>query len=1119
MNSKIKKFLAVVLTLTLLVGGLSVFAPKKTTTTAVAKQKTVYDEIKVSKLSKEELDGVAKEAIVDGKNAAKEVNSYKNKEDYNAALNSAMTSFYKKDDKKQLKAFVNNLDKRAGKVAVNYEKAAKERSKGSKNGFVPGEITAIFDANVSKEDIKAVCKSQDAKLKKCFKIHTGEYMSVIEISMSKTVDQASKDFSEFSFVKAADSNDLAEPTEIENPQIASQDTMSPETNSSSTVTAMTNDNLTEAFHFDNMRVKGAWDYLSTHAHQKVKVAVIDIGCYYDNPDITNVITDDSYDMVAKKPIREVTYNSQQYHGTAVIGTIAAEANNGKLIAGVGSGYDNSVTEILAIQAGDYYPDRDKYLLPNSAVFEGLNYAYEHGAKAVNMSFGSLGVNSSYDYYLRKLYNAGIVLISSAGNDNSSEIHYPSDSKYVISVGATYSTNIRASFSNYGSEKDICAPGASIPCLSYDNNSITLMNGTSFSSPATTGVAAMMLSVNPDLLPYDVGRIMQNTDRHIADFETNAQFSHGIVNAEKCVRVADDYDLVGTFEGEEADEFNIASQANVTVSNPVSQYPASNLVDENVETLGAVASGATQNIVLNFNETIDAHRIVLHYANSYSANFKIYYSTNGVTYSNLGYSSSGTIAANKLVYNLTYNGIDTRKLKSIKIEYTNCSETISLKEIQVWADQTYTRSADSCTLEEPIYAPKNLRAEILGYHRVKLTWDVDARMIAKGYEYDVYDEGTKVATVTDNTIILENSVGRAGGLSYAVQSKYNGEVSDIAATYSTAIVWDHYLTTEPTTEEVTTEAQTETTTEEITIPAVNLALNKTAYASSNENGDLIAGKAFDGNESTRWSSQWTDDEWIYVDLGSIYQVGRMNIKWEAARAASYDVYISINGTTWNKITSNSQNAENTTDYLGGVYARYIKVAGTSRNTTYGYSIYEMEVYGKGGETTTAPETTEVPTTIEQTTVPETTTEYTRRYVYSGYTLSNTNIATGKTAYASSEENGDLSAGKTIDGDMSTRWSSQWTDDEWIVVDLGEEIPIGMVKLYWETAMGKDYDLQFSVNGNDWYDKRSTRNNSMLNTTEAFLPEYTRYIRVKGIQRATGYGYSLYEIEVFPVILNN
>ncbi len=1100
MISKSKKICAIVLSLALAVGVISFAAPKQSATT-MANEKTVYDEIKLSQLSNKTLKDVADTALIDGAKAAEKVNSYSNKEDYKSALNAAMTSYYKTNNKKQMKKFAANLDKRAAGVEAGYKKAAKERAKGAKNGFVPGEVTAIFDADLTKKEIEDVCKSQDATLKKCYKIHTGDYMTVINISKGQTVDEASAAFSKLSFVQAADSNDLAKPTA--SPELAN----------------LTNDPyIGEEYHFDNMHVKGAWDYLREHAHKKVKVAVIDVGCYWDNPDIKNVVTDESYDFEEDKPVKDVTYNSKQSHGTAVVGVLAAESNNGKLLAGVASGYDNSICDVMLLQAGRYYSDTNSYSLPNDNTFEALNYALAHGAQVVNMSYGAESSNTTVDTYFKKLYKAGIVLVAAAGNNNSSATFYPSDSPYVISAAASDRNNAKASFSNWGSKKDILAPGDYMPCLSYYKDSIGYASGTSFASPATAAVAAMMLSVNPNLNTYDVGRIMQNTDTTCTDQDTKEKFDHGVINAEKCVKRADGYNPKDTFENEtERRLVDIAYKANVVSDCGIEGYPLNNINDMNENTWGGVTPGSRQTITLNFDKQYEMSYIKVKFANQ--ADGAIFYasSENGTTFSDLSYSMGPPVSGDHECYAYYPDKGALRTVKSIQLKLFSLRENAYIKEVEVWAYEDVPRAADSCTMDEMIFAPDNLKAEILGYHKVKLTWDVTDQMRAKGYEFDVYDEGALVATTKENSIILNDTVGRAGGLMYGVRSKYNGKVSSDVATYSTSISWHNYTT-----------SQQESTTQNNAI-LTNLSYNKPAFASSEENAGTKAEFAFDGNENTRWSSQWTDDEWIYVDLGKVCTINKVTIKWEAARAAVYDTYLSTDGENWTKYAANGQNAEETSNTLGNRPARYVKMVGVKRNTGYGYSIYEMKVWGYDNvaETTVAPTdptTTIAPTTTKETTIAPTTTVVPttkidgRRIITGKYDVSKENVAAGKTAFASSEENGGVKADKVCDGDMNTRWSSQWTDDEWIVVDLGEVMPIAQVKLHWEAAYGRDYVVQFSEDGETYYDKRTTTNNSLRDTIEGFPAEYTRYIRVKCSKRATGYGYSLFEIEAFPAILS-
>lgn len=126
---------------------------------------------------------------------------------------------------------------------------------------------------------------------------------------------------------------------------------------------------------------------------------------------------------------------------------------------------------------------------------------------------------------------------------------------------------------------------------------------------------------------------------------------------------------------------------------------------------------------------------------------------------------------------------------------------------------------------------------------------------------------------------------------------------------------------------------------------NLAAKKTVTASSSQSG-RSATYAVDQDGTTRWASDWSDAQWIYVDLGSSKQVGRAVLRWEAAYGKGYTIQVSSNASTWTTVAS-------VTDGTGGVdnldftptTARYVRLAGTARGTQYGYSLYEFEVYAK------------------------------------------------------------------------------------------------------------------------------------------------------------------------------
>lgn len=130
----------------------------------------------------------------------------------------------------------------------------------------------------------------------------------------------------------------------------------------------------------------------------------------------------------------------------------------------------------------------------------------------------------------------------------------------------------------------------------------------------------------------------------------------------------------------------------------------------------------------------------------------------------------------------------------------------------------------------------------------------------------------------------------------------------------------------------------------------LSLNKPVTASSTENGGTPASAAVDGNPGTRWSSAFSDPQWIRVDLGGTATVNQVVLSWEAAYARTFQVQISSDGNNWTNLcsTANGTGGTQTLDVDGS--GRYVRVYGTARATPYGYSLWELSVYGTGGGTT-------------------------------------------------------------------------------------------------------------------------------------------------------------------------
>ncbi|MFA3783897.1 glycoside hydrolase family 3 C-terminal domain-containing protein [Melioribacteraceae bacterium 4301-Me] len=144
--------------------------------------------------------------------------------------------------------------------------------------------------------------------------------------------------------------------------------------------------------------------------------------------------------------------------------------------------------------------------------------------------------------------------------------------------------------------------------------------------------------------------------------------------------------------------------------------------------------------------------------------------------------------------------------------------------------------------------------------------------------------------------------------------------------------------------------------------------------------------------------------------------------------------------------------------------------------------------------------------------------TKRSEVKVYNLPPQNLALNKTVFVSSVERAGLEGEKAVDGSYSTRWSSQFSDPQWIVIDFGQTIEFNQIKLNWETAYAKEYLIQISDDNLNWNSAIT-----LIHQTDGKggIEKYDvqskgRYLRIYGIKRATQWGYSLYEIEVFNVV---
>jgi CxxC motif-containing protein (DUF1111 family) len=275
----------------------------------------------------------------------------------------------------------------------------------------------------------------------------------------------------------------------------------------------------------------------------------------------------------------------------------------------------------------------------------------------------------------------------------------------------------------------------------------------------------------------------------------------------------------------------------------------------------------------------------------------------------------------------------------------------------------------------------------------------------------------------------------------------------------------------------------------------VALTPTAATSSgSERGDLSAAAAIDHNQGTRWGSLFSDDQYLTLDFGSSKPINRVHIEWENAHATQYLLQVSDNNASWTTIKTVDNSQGGIEDWTGlGAQGRYLRVQGVKRSTNYGYSIFEIQAYSGGSATTPSDPTPPVtePVVVDPT---------------------KPGIAIKPAAATSSalENQGDTAA-NTIDGKLNTRWASSFEDGAWIQYDFGVKTQVGYMKLVWQNAYGKQYNLLVSDDNQNWTLLRAVTEGK--GGTEEFfnLGVNARYIRLQGLARATQYGYSIFETE--------
>jgi subtilisin family serine protease len=225
----------------------------------------------------------------------------------------------------------------------------------------------------------------------------------------------------------------------------------------------------EQWYLNSINAYSAWDI--TMGNSNVIVAILDSGVDWIHPDIGDGI--DGYNNINTLLGWNFELNNNNVittngHGTRVAGIVGAKTNNARGIAGISGGNHSSGVTLLPICTGTG--------APNTAIIDdAIIHAVDNGARVIQLSLSVGQTNAINDAIIYAIQN-NVVVVCASGN-NGQTVSYPASHEDVIAVGAIDKNNTRASFSNYGINLDVVAPGVDILSTTL-NNDYNSQDGTS-----------------------------------------------------------------------------------------------------------------------------------------------------------------------------------------------------------------------------------------------------------------------------------------------------------------------------------------------------------------------------------------------------------------------------------------------------------------------------------------------------------------------------------------------------------------------------------------------------------------------------------------------------------------
>ncbi|MBM4431772.1 MAG: hypothetical protein FJ026_15720 [Chloroflexi bacterium] len=279
------------------------------------------------------------------------------------------------------------------------------------------------------------------------------------------------------------------------------------------------------WNMNRIEAPAAWA-LST-GQPGVSVAVLDTGVDTGHPDLGASLLA-GYDFVNN----DADPDDDHGHGTHVAGIVAAQLNNGLGVAGVAPDVSILPLKVLNEQgAGDHF-----------RVSQGMLYAIANGARILNLSFTGPS-SETLGAAVRNAYNAGALLVAATGNNGSSSVSYPAAYAEVLAVAATDYNDRWPSYSNWGPQVDLAAPGGTSGNQIWSTwpGGYAWNYGTSMAVPHVSGAAALIWSVAPSRSRDEVANILRQTADQVGQFAytggRNDRLGYGRLNVHRTLRQA------------------------------------------------------------------------------------------------------------------------------------------------------------------------------------------------------------------------------------------------------------------------------------------------------------------------------------------------------------------------------------------------------------------------------------------------------------------------------------------------------------------------------------------------------------------------------------------------------